>query len=205
MQVKVSPMTCQHGCSELCTACRCCFHNKPVLRRTKWCFYSHTFNTRLRLLSLFFLFFFVFFSFFFSFFPAIRSLSHCPRRPRQAAFLQWRWYAFPLVCVPTLLRVEQRWRLAFPLHLHRRPSITAVAWIAGVDHFLIPNEDVRTALTHELCSCKTRRDETFAKLPTQKTKKTCTNQIFQKCKFDFFFERCCNWTFFFFYIFSITF
>lgn len=50
--------------------------------------------------------------FVFVFFATIRSLLHCPCCPRQPAFLQSCWYAFPLVCVPTPLRIERRWRFS---------------------------------------------------------------------------------------------
>lgn len=186
MQVKLSPMTCQNGCSELCKACRCCFHNKLVLRRSKWCFYSHTFNTRLRLLSLVAARCPCFFSsslFSFFSFPAIRSLSHCPRCPRQPAFLQWSWYAFPLVCVPTLLRVEQRWRFSSSSSSSSKQFSGCLN--SGVDHFWVL---IRRELTYELCSCKPSEMRCLQscqlKRPLWKNSSTCSNQIFQKCKFD---------------------
>lgn len=118
-------MTCQHGCIELCKACRCCFYHKLVLRRSKWCFYSHVFNTKRRPLPLvaarsscvFFSLFF-FFAACFRIVPAVLASQHSCSH----AGMRSRWYVFPL-------RSGSSGDEGFLLHLHRHPNVWAAAWI----------------------------------------------------------------------------
>lgn len=158
-------MTCQNSRIELCKACRCCFYHKLVLRRIKWCFYSHVFNTKLRPLPLvaarspcFFFFFF---------FAAIRSLSHCPCCPRQPAFLQARWYAFLLVCVPTALRIERRWRFSSS----SSPKCLSVCLNKGFHLWYL----MRMEHTPRFLLANQVRWDVW-----QVANSTCTNKIFQK-------------------------
>lgn len=155
MHIKRSPMTCRNDCIELCKACSCCFYHKLVLRRSKWCFYSHVFNTKLQPLSLvaaqspWFCFFFLQPSACFRIVPALLANQHS----WSCADMRSRWYA---------LKIKGRGRFSSS----SSPSSKRLSCCLnkGFHLWYLMRIEPRRALL-----LQTKWDEMFDKCPTQKT------------------------------------